>query len=73
MFYQMIFSSTRAMVYLVDEPEISLHVEWQRQFLEDIQRVTTLNGHQFLIATHSPQIIGSRRDLAVALEGGVAE
>lgn len=71
MFYDLIFSKKRDLLFLIDEPEISLHVEWQRHFLLDLELISELKGHQFLIATHSPQIIGSRRDLAVALDGGV--
>lgn len=73
MFYQLLFSTAKESLFLIDEPEISLHVEWQRQFLSDIQRVSKLMGHTFLVATHSPQIINSRFDLAVGLEGGVTE
>lgn len=72
MFFSLIFASTRSSFFLIDEPEISLHVEWQRQFLSDIQRVSKLMGHTFLVATHSPQIINSRFDLAVGLDGGVS-
>ncbi len=71
MFYQLLFLAEKNSLFLIDEPEISLHVEWQRQFLSDLQRVTKLMGHTFLVATHSPQIINNRRDLAVALDGGV--
>jgi predicted ATP-binding protein involved in virulence len=55
----------------LDKPEIFLHVDWQRQFIEDILKIAKLGDHTFLIATHSTQIIGSRRDLAVALDGGI--
>lgn len=71
MFYDLIFSKKSNLLFLIDEPEISLHVEWQRQFLNDLEAIASLKGHQFLIATHSPQVIGSRRHLAVALDGGV--
>lgn len=71
LFYELIFKSGENSFFFVDEPEISLHVDWQRQFLEDILKIARLGDHTFLIATHSPQIIGSRRDLAVALDGGI--
>lgn len=71
MFYDLIFSKADNLLFLIDEPEISLHVEWQRQFLDDLALVAELKGHKFIIATHSPQIIGGRRELAVALDGGV--
>jgi len=44
-------------VILVDEPEISLHPEWQEQFMEILQGTFGhYTGCQFIVATHSPQI-----------------
>jgi ABC-type transport system involved in cytochrome c biogenesis ATPase subunit len=73
LFYELIFSSTGIDLFLIDEPEISLHVEWQRAFISDIEKVQALTGATFLIATHSPQVINNRRDLAVPLDGGLPE
>lgn len=73
LFYELIFASTGIDLFLIDEPEISLHVEWQRAFISDIEKVQALTGATFLIATHSPQIINNRRDLAVPLDGGLPE
>ncbi|MFZ6694478.1 AAA family ATPase [Stenotrophomonas acidaminiphila] len=43
---------------LIDEPEISLHPEWQERFIELLQAAfSDYRGCQFVIATHSPQII----------------
>jgi predicted ATPase len=52
---------------LIDEPEISLHVDWQLQFLEDIKNVISLSPFDVLLATHSPLIINRRWDLTVEL------
>jgi len=71
LFYELIFNSKEPSLFLIDEPEISLHVEWQRQFFNDVSKVANLTHHSFLIATHSPQIIGNRRDIAIGLEGGI--
>lgn len=73
LFYELIFASTGIDLFLIDEPEISLHVEWQRAFISDIEKVQALTGATFLIATHSPQVINNRRDLAVPLDGGLPE
>ncbi|MGR2823828.1 AAA family ATPase [Vibrio vulnificus] len=71
LFYELIFKTTNNSFLLIDEPEISLHIDWQRQFLNDISKVSQLGNHKFIIATHSPQIIGSQRRLSVALDGGI--
>jgi ABC-type ATPase involved in cell division len=39
--------------------------------MKDIAKITSLGDYTFIIVTHSPQIIHNRRDLAVALEGGI--
>lgn len=71
LFYELIFKTEEGSFLLIDEPEISLHVDWQRQFFSDIAQIAKFGNHTFLVATHSPQIIGSRRDLAIALDGGI--
>ena len=43
-------------VILIDEPEISLHPEWQRKIINVYESIGENN--QFIIATHSPHIIG---------------
>jgi predicted ATPase len=43
---------------LIDEPEISLHPEWQEKFMELlVAAVSGFNGCQFVVATHSPQLV----------------
>lgn len=65
--YQLLFQAKRGSLIFIDEPELSLHVTWQRQFLEDIARISRVADLDFLIATHSPSIIHNRRDLMVSL------
>lgn len=69
MFYQLLFKVKNNSIILFDEPEISLHVTWQKQFMGDLDRVVKLNNMDVLIATHSPQIIGNKWHLAVQLGG----
>jgi len=44
-------------IVLMDEIDIALHPKWQYELVQDL--VKWSNGTQFLLATHSPQIIGS--------------
>ena len=69
LFYELLFQATENSLILLDEPEISLHVAWQEQFLSDLRRITALSQFDALIATHSPQIISDRWDLTVELHG----
>jgi predicted ATP-binding protein involved in virulence len=54
---------------LIDEPELSLHIAWQERFLKGLQEIIKLTPKDFLIATHSPDIISDRWDLTVELKG----
>lgn len=67
--YELLFNIKPDSLVLIDEPEISLHVAWQVQFLNDFAKITTLADFDVLIATHSPQIISDRWDLTVELRG----
>ena len=67
--YQLLFNVRPDSLILIDEPELSLHVAWQQQFLQDLQEITQLASFDVLIATHSPLIIHNRWDLTVELEG----
>lgn len=46
-------------VVLIDEIELHLHPSWQRRVLRSL--LTTFKGCQFVISTHSPQVIGQVR------------
>lgn len=60
-------------VVLIDEPELSLHIEWQRDLLSRL--IPGKEPIQCLIATHSPMIISGYRDYVVpiGLDGGGEE
>jgi predicted ATP-binding protein involved in virulence len=67
--YELLFKVKPGALVLIDEPELSLHVGWQVQFLKDLQEITKLADIDILMATHSPDIIQDRWDLTVELKG----
>ncbi|MDQ2774518.1 MAG: ATP-binding protein [Acidobacteriota bacterium] len=67
--YELLFRAPKAGLFLVDEPEISLHVGWQSRFLKDLINILEFTDSQAIVATHSPVIIGPRWDLTVKLQG----
>ena len=69
MLYELLFKAKPNSLILIDEPELSLHVAWQAQFLKDLQEIAKLVNIDVLIATHSPDIISDRWDLTVELKG----
>jgi predicted ATP-binding protein involved in virulence len=67
--YELLFRVKENSLILLDEPEISLHIGWQQEFLKDLAAITQLSEFDVLIATHSPDIIHDRWDLTIGLEG----
>lgn len=55
----------KAGIYIIDEPESSLHLAWQRIFVESVLKVN--NNLQLILATHSPEIIGKYTSKAFKL------
>ena len=56
----------KANVFIIDEPELSLHVQWQEKFVEGI--IAASSETQFILATHSPSIILNRVANCVEIE-----
>ena len=69
MLYELLFRTKSNSLILIDEPEISLHVVWQEQWLKDLKETAELSGFRAIVATHSPEIIGDKWHLAVELRG----
>jgi hypothetical protein len=68
--YEVLFETPEGTLLLIDEPEISLHVLWQSTFVEDMAEMGRPRDLRLLLATHSPTLIGGRRDLMRSLDRG---
>ncbi len=68
--YGLLFREDPGTLILLDEPELSLHVTWQTDLIPDLLRISELSQLEFLVATHSPQIINDRWDLTDELSDG---
>jgi predicted ATP-binding protein involved in virulence len=66
--YELIFNTKENTVLLIDEPEISLHITWQKEFVKDLIKIIKLQKIQVIIATHAPSIINDRWDLVYSLD-----
>ena len=65
----MLFSATRMStndtgIFLIDEPELSLHVDWQRIILTELMKQAP--SRQIIACTHSPEV-GADHEEAVQL------
>lgn len=65
--YDLLFKVKRNTLVLIDEPELSLHISWQKNFMNDLLEIIKLAHFDVLMATHSPYIVGDRSDLLVIL------
>ena len=62
---QALLKFDKSVVYIADEPELSLHVTWQEKLLESL---VALGGQmQVIVATHSPDIVGRFHDKVIDL------
>ncbi|MBR1447660.1 MAG: ATP-binding protein [Prevotella sp.] len=57
-------------IYIADEPELSLHIEWQRNLVNSIR---SLNPNaQIIFATHAPEIAASHQRKLVNMQNATS-
>lgn len=67
--YQLIFNVDNKGVVLIDEPEISLHLAWQKKLAETIFDIVEENkGMQVIIASHSPFLTAGHSDCMIGAD-----
>ena len=59
-------NSKQTGIFVVDEPELSLHLSWQRIFVEKTMEINP--NIQLIFATHSPEFVGRYRNKMYKLE-----
>lgn len=65
--FDLLFEVTNNSLILIDEPELSLHVAWQKTFIDSLKRMIALNAFDVVLATHSPAVVARHFSLAVEL------
>lgn len=53
-------------VFLADEPELSLHIAWQRKIIPAVKEINP--NSQVIVATHSPEVAAKFRDSIIDME-----
>jgi predicted ATPase len=66
--YEVLFRTQPGTLVIVDEPEISLHVLWQDTLIGHLQDMGQAGDLQFLLATHSPVLLGDYPELERSLD-----
>ena len=66
LFIEALLQRQRPYIFLADEPELSLHIAWQRRILTAVR---SLNPNaQIVVATHSPEIAGKFKHCLLDME-----
>lgn len=68
LFSNAILASSQATIFIIDEPEISLNIKWQRKLLNYLLQLTPNNNTQYLIATHSIELLTNQKQNVIKLE-----
>lgn len=66
LFSYIAFNSQDGKLFIIDEPELSLHIKWQEDFLNQLENITP-KGTQLILATHSPILANKKREKAIVL------
>lgn len=59
--FTLYLTDVKEKIVLIDEPESSLHPNWQNRILKIYEDFALQNNNQIIIATHSPHIIASAK------------
>lgn len=68
LFCSIITSVSKSSIVIIDEPEISLNIKWQREFLNVVNEMIGENSVQVIVASHSIDLITPYRDSVVVME-----
>jgi len=63
-----LLASRSSRLFIIDEPEISLNAKWQRKLIRALLACTRGSGVQFVVATHSIEILSAHRETLARLE-----
>jgi energy-coupling factor transporter ATP-binding protein EcfA2 len=55
-------------IFIIDEPEISLNIKWQRSLISSLWRLIGDRPVQYVLATHSLEIISKHSDRVLKLD-----
>lgn len=60
LFIETLLQKQKSFVFLTDEPELSLHISWQRKIIPAIKKLNP--NAQVIAATHSPEVASKYRN-----------
>lgn len=63
-----VMTRRKGTVIAIDEPEMSMHIAWQRQLIPALLMCAARSQPQFIFATHSPELVANYQDRMVELQ-----
>ena len=73
MFCYLLISNDHQCVFMIDEPEISLNVKWQRELIDAMRLITKGSKTQIIIATHSIELLSQYSDMVIQLDPQISQ
>ncbi|WP_182866633.1 AAA family ATPase [Rhodopirellula sp. JC639] len=68
LFCNLMVATDRESLFIVDEPEISLNIKWQRSILDALMQIAANGNVQFVMATHSFEILANYKESIARLD-----
>lgn len=65
-FAQALLQDEKTHIYIADEPELSLHIEWQETLVQNLKNLNP--NSQIIFATHSPDIVAEFDNKVIKVE-----
>lgn len=66
LFIETLLQREQQYIFITDEPELSLHIQWQRNIIPAIKKLNP--NAQIIAATHSPEVASKYRDSIFNME-----
>jgi energy-coupling factor transporter ATP-binding protein EcfA2 len=68
LFCNTLTARNKATIFIIDEPEISLNIKWQRQLIRALLELTKGSQVQFILATHSIELLSQYNNYVIRLQ-----
>lgn len=65
-FMEVVLQEGKSLIFIADEPELSLHVTWQEKLLKALRDLN--ENAQLIVATHSPDIVAEFSENVIDME-----
>ncbi|HDD9136820.1 TPA: ATP-binding protein, partial [Escherichia coli] len=66
LFIETLLQRGQQYIFLTDEPELSLHIQWQRNIIPAIKKLNP--NAQIIAATHSPEVASKYKNAIFNME-----